>query len=229
MTNSAQEEETMHPREKFDQELKQLKQDILSLGEMVDRAIEQSIVALKERDLDLARQIIANDKAINARRYAIEKKCYTLIATQQPAAGDLRTIITAIHLATELERIADHAAGIAQITVRMGGEPPLKPLIDIPRMAERDRAMLRQALNAYLAHDASLAQDIGSLDDEIDQLYDQILRELLTFMIEDPRTVTRATYLLWVSHNLERIGDRVTNIGERVIFMVTGELKEYDM
>ena len=193
---------------------------------MVEKAILLSIDALKNRDLALAHQIIADDKKINAQRFAIEDKCIQLIATQQPMASDLRIIVAILHLTTELERIGDHAEGNAKIVIMIGDEPPLKPLIDIPRMAEKTVDMLHRSLAAFVAHDAEMAKKIIPEDDEIDNLYNQIFRELLTFMSEDPKTITRATRLLWVAHNLERSADRVTNICERVIFVVTGKMEE---
>lgn len=210
----------------FNRQLIDLRDNILDLGEMTKTAIEQAVWALKEQDASLARQVIANDEAINTRRYDIEEQCLMLIATQQPAAGDLRAIIAAIHIVTELERMGDYAAGIAELAIRLADQPHLKPLIDLPRMAEIDREMIHDGLEAYLKHDPDLAFETAKRDAEIDGLYDQIYRELLTYMLEDPRNITRATYLLWVAHNLERIADRVTNICERVIFMITGEFKE---
>ncbi len=216
------------PRGVLDRELTRIQDDVLCLGSMVEEAIQHSIKALKERNVELAQQIIADDVKINALRYAIEEQSLTAIATQQPVARDLRTIISATHIAIELERMADHAEGIAQLVTRMAGEPLLKPLIDLPRMADIACDMLRASLDAFIARDAEAALIIGGRDDEIDQLYDQIFRELLTYMLQDPRNINRATFLLWVAHNLERIGDRITNISERVVFMTTGELKELD-
>ena len=210
----------------FVRELMDLRDNILHLGGMVETAIERAVRALKERDENLARQVIADDEKINTKRYDIEEQCLRLIATQQPAAGDLRAIIAAIHIVTELERMADHASGIAEIATRLADQPHLKPLIDVPRMAKIDGEMIRASLDAYFKRDADLALETAKRDAEIDGLYDQVYRELLTYMLSDPKTITRATYLLWVGHNLERIADRVTNICERVIFMCTGEIKE---
>lgn len=215
-------------RGRLDKELGQIQNHVLRLSSMVEEAILQSIEALKERDVNLARQIIHDDQAINALRYAIEEECLAVIATQQPVAGDLRTIVAAMHIAIELERMADHAEGIAQLVTRMADEPLLKPLIDIPRMADIACEMLRATVDAFVVRDASAAQAMATRDDELDQLYDQIFRELLTYMLQDPRSINRATFLLWVAHNLERIGDRITNIGERVVFMSTGRLEEMD-
>jgi len=210
----------------FDRELTDLRDNILYLGGMVETAIEKAIQALREQDEDLARQVIAGDEEINDRRYDIEEQCVRLIATQQPAAGDLRAIVAAIHIVTELERMGDHASGIAELAIRLADQPHLKPLIDVPRMAEIDRGMIRASLDAYFKRDPALALETAKRDAEIDGLDDQVYRELLTYMLSDPTTITRATYLLWVTHNLERIADRVTNICERVIYMCTGKMEE---
>jgi len=215
-------------RGRLDQELTQIQEEILRLGDMVEQAIQQSIQALKKRDVALAQQIIHQDADINALRYAVEEQCLTVIATQQPVAIDLRTIIAAIHIVTEMERMADHAAGIAQLAIRMADEPLLKPLLDVPRMANIACEMLHASLDAFLARDPDAARAVADRDDEIDQLDDQVFRELLTYMLQDPRSINRATFLLWVAHNLERIGDRVTNVSERVVFMITGKLEELD-
>ncbi len=213
-------------RELFDRELMDLRDNILDLGEMTKIAIRLAIQALKEQEEGLARQVMAGDEKINAKRYDVEEQCLRLIATQQPTAGDLRAIIAAIHIVTELERMGDYASGIAELAIRLASQPHLKPLIDLPRMAEIDQEMIRASLEAYLKHDPDLAFETAKRDVEIDQLYDQTYRELLTYMLEDPRNITRATYLLWVAHKLERIADRVANICERVIFVSTGEFKE---
>jgi phosphate transport system protein len=217
---------TERARGLFHQQLRELRDDIVYLSGMAETAVREAVDALKERDVNLAHQVVANDEAINARRYEIEEQCVTLIATQQPAASDLRAIIAAMFIATELERMGDYASGIAELAVRLANLPLLKPLIDVPRMAEIDREMIQDSLKAYLEQDPDLAMTTAKRDAEIDKLYDQIYRELLTYMLEDPKNITRATYLLWVGHNLERIADRVTNICERVIFMTTGEIKE---
>lgn len=217
---------TVSTRSLFDQELNRLRDDLIQLGSMVAAAIRRAVEALKQRDADTARQIIADDQAINRLRYQIEEAAIVTLATQQPMAADLRTIVAIIHAAVELERMGDHAAGIAELVIRLAGEPLLKPLIDIPRMAQIDQEMIQAVLEAFLNRDAELAQQIAARDNEVDQLYDQVFRELLTYMLQDPRNIQRATYLLWVAHNLERIGDRVTNISERVIFIATGELRE---
>jgi len=214
------------PRETFEQRLKQLQDEVLVLGSMVEKAIARSIEALKNRDLEAARQIIHDDQEINQKRYEIEATCTQLLATQQPMARDLRTIISVLYIITDLERIADHAEGIAKITIMIGDEPPLKPLIDIPRMANKTIEMIQRGLKAFIERDVEAARKVCQEDDEVDALYDQVYRELLFFMIQDPRTISRATHLLWVGHNLERMADRATNICERVGYMVNGTIQE---
>ncbi len=217
------------PRESFDRALRELQDDLLLLGSMVDKAIERSVQALKNRDFEESRRIIEDDLKINQKRWEIEDKCIQLIATQQPMASDLRFIAAVMNIITDLERMGDHAEGIAKINLMIGEEPLLKPLIDIPRMADKCREMLRGSLEAFINRDAEAAMKIAEEDDEVDALYNQVYRELLTYMISDPRTITRATYLLWAAHNLERIADRVTNICERVVFTATGRMVEINV
>ncbi len=213
-------------RETFDDQLRRLQDELLAMGEMVDQAIERSVYALAQRDVALANEVIAGDEQINHKQRDIEEKALVLIATQQPLASDLRAIFSVASIANDLERMSDHAKGIAVIFLRMSDQPLLKPLIDIPRMAEKDRYMLREQLRAFVARDATRAKQLAAEDEELNRLYDQIYRELLTFMMEDPRTISRATYLLWIAHNLERIGDRTTNIAERTVFLLTSEIEE---
>ena len=212
----------------FDLELQDLEKKLQELGLMVEKALVEAVDALKHRDLEKAGQLIDADRSVNERRYAIEHETFVLIATQQPMAVDLRTLASVLEIATELERIGDYAKGIAKITIKMGTEPFVKPLIDIPRMAEKARNMLHRALQAFAGRDTDLARTIPAEDDEMDALYDQIFRELTTRIMADPKLVDRASYLIWVAHNLERAADRVVNICERVIFMVTGEVVEFD-
>jgi phosphate transport system protein len=214
------------PRESFHRHLHELQDELLVMGSMVEKALERSMEALKNRNLELARQVIADDAKINQKRFDIEEKCVDLIVTQQPMASDLRIIIAVLNIIIDLERIADHAEGNAKIAVMIGNEPPLKPLIDLPRMNQKTAEMLRRSLDTFINRDAEAARRIVDEDDEIDNLYDQVFRELLTFMAEDGRTITRATRLIWVAHNLERSADRVTNICERVIYVVTGKMEE---
>lgn len=209
-------------RKLFEQHLRELQDHVLVMGSMVETAIYRSMDALKNRDLTLARQVIKDDSLIDQKRYEIEEQCIDLIVTQQPMASDLRIIIAVLNVIVDLERIGDHAEGSAKIAIMIGDEPPLKPLIDLPRMAELTGSMLRRTLQAFINHDAETAARICAEDDIIDNLYDQVFRELILFMAEDPKTVTRATRLIWVAHNLERSADRVTNIAERIIFVVTG-------
>ena len=216
----------MEIRTTFHKKLREIQDEVLVMGSMVGKAVASSVKALKERDLDLARQIINDDLKVNQKRFEIEEKCIQLIATQQPMAGDLRIIISILNITTEIERIGDYAMGIARIVIMIGDEPPLKPLIDIPRMTEKMTDMLNRSLDAFVNHDDAAARGIAAEDDDVDDLYNQVFRELLTFMAEDPRTITRATRLIWVAHNLERSADRVTNICERVVFMVTGKMEE---
>ncbi|MBI5956880.1 MAG: phosphate signaling complex protein PhoU [Chloroflexi bacterium] len=217
------------PREAFNKQLAELRTDLLELGNMVEVAVGRSVEALAKRDTELARDIIASDIEINRKRFAIEEKTLRLIATQQPMASDLRILAATLSIITDLERMGDYAKGIAEINLRMGPEPLLKPLIDVPRMAQKGQEMLRRSLEAFLQRDVEEAKRVSSEDDEIDHLYNQVYRELLMFMIEDPRTITRATYLLWVAHNLERFADHVTNICERAIFAVTGKMEELNV
>jgi phosphate transport system protein len=216
------------PRETFDRELQRLQDEILALGSMVENALVESVEILKWRDMEGSRRLIAQDRLINEKRFAIEGDALTLIATQQPMAGDVRTLAAILELSTELERIGDYAKGIARINLMMGEGPLIKPLIDIPRMAEKARAMLHRALDAFVRRDVDLARAIPAEDDEVDALYNQVYRELITLILTNPRTIDQANYLLWVAHNLERAADRVTNICERVIFTVTGKMMEMD-
>jgi len=213
-------------RENYQKQLQETKDKVLIIGSMVEKSLFRSIEALKKRDLNLAHQIIADDLKINEKRFEAENKCIELIATQQPVAIDLRVVVSILNIATELERIGDYAEGIAKIVIMIGDEPPLKPLIDIPRMAEITVEMIRFSLNSFINSDVNMAMQVVSMDNSVDHLYDQVFRELLTFMMADPKTINRATRLIWVAHNLERAADRATNICERVIYTVTGEMKE---
>lgn len=216
-------------RKAFDEELQRLQDEVLVLGGMVEEALIGSVEILSRRDLDGARQLIAADRQINEKRFAIESDALTLIATQQPMAGDLRTLAAVLEIITELERMGDYAKGIARINLMMGEEPFIKPPVDIPRMAEEARDMLHQALEAFVQRDVDMARSIPQRDDDVDALYNQVYRELLTHIMADPRKIDQATYLLWIAHNLERTGDRVINICERVVFTVTGEMVEMDV
>jgi phosphate transport system protein len=213
-------------RKTFESEIQQVKDEVLLLGSMVEHAIIGSVEALKKRDIKAAEKIIAEDKEINKKRFAIENQLMILIATQQPMAHDLRLLASTMEIISELERMGDYAKGIANINVRMGDEKLLKPLIDIPRMAEKGASMLHRALTAFVQEDVEAAKTIPIEDDEVDALYNQIYRELMLLIIEDPKNIERANWLLWVGHNLERVADRVTNICERTIFIATGSFSE---
>ncbi len=216
----------MDIRTTFHKSLREIQCEMLNMGSMVSQAINLSVTALKNRDLSLAQQIIDDDKKINEKRHQVEEGCIQLMATQQPMASDLRTLVSLIGIVYELERIGDYAEGIAKITEMIGNEPPLKPLVDIPRMAEKTVGMLNRSLEAFISRDAEAAKQISAEDNEVDDLYSQVFRELISYMVEDPRTITRATRLIWVAHNLERSSDRVTNICERIVFVVTGQMIE---
>ena len=216
-------------RSVFEKQLGEVQEDMLVMAGMVQEAIAQSIEALKTRDVESARRIIANDIAINDKRYEAEEKCIELISLQAPLASDLRTIIAVLHITVDLERMGDHAEGIARIVLMLADEAPLKPYIDIPRMAQIAIEMMEGALEAYKQRDTALARRIIDRDDEVDELYDQLYRELLMFMIEERGTIQRATYLSWVAHNLERIADRVTNICERVVYLVEGKIHDLNV
>ncbi len=210
----------------LDRQLAGLQEEVALLANVVDKSIYRAVEALKNRDLAESQSVIDGDDYIDRKRYDIEEICVDLIATQQPMAGDLRAIVAMLHIVVELERMGDYAEGIAKISLLMGNEPPLKPLIDIPRMANKANEMLRDSIEALLERDLSRAERVLDDDDEVDELYDQVYRELLLFMIQDPRSIQRATYLLWAAHDLERIADRATNIAERVIFLITGRIRK---
>ena len=212
------------PRVDLDHQLNLLQQEVEVLAGMVEKAITRAVEALKQRDLVESRQVINEDDYIDQKRFDIEDRCVDLIATQQPMARDLRAIIAFLHIVVELERMGDYAEGIAKISLMMGDAPPLKPLIDNPRMAEKATEMLRNSMDSLISRDLVKAHQVCQADDDVDQLYDQVYRELLLFMIQDPQAIQWATYLLWVAHDLERIADRATNIAERVIFLVTGKM-----
>jgi phosphate transport system protein len=213
-------------RKTFETEIQQVKDDVLMLGSMVEQAILGSVEALKKRDRKASEKIFADDKEINKKRFEIENKLMILIATQQPMAHDLRLLASTMEIISELERMGDYAKGIANINLRMGDEPLLKPLIDIPRMAQKGADMLHRALTAFIHEDIDTARSIPKEDDEVDGLYNQVYHELMMFVIQDPKTIERANWLLWVAHNLERVADRVTNICERTVFIATGEMVE---
>ena len=217
------------PREQFQADLTRLQDSVLEMGAMVDRQIERSIQALIERDLALADGVVRDDDEVNRARNAIDNQALLLLAQQAPLAGDLRVVISVLSIIIDLERMGDHAKGIGNIVQMMADEPLVKPLVDIPEMATRSRAMLANALDSFVARDTAAAYRVGEADDAIDELQDRVYRDLVEIMIRDPSTIEPSTHLLWVSHNLERIADRATNIAERVIFTVTGELTEMNL
>ena len=210
----------------FEHDLQDLQDQVLALGSMVDKAVVKSLEALKQQDIGLARRVVQEDNLINEQRFAIEEKCIHLLATQQPMAIDLRMIVAVLQMAVDLERMGDHAEGIGRITVLIGDQPLIKPLVDIPRMATLALDMLRRSLDAFLERDIEKAKQVCVDDDEVDDLHDQVYNELLTYMLRDPRNITQATYLTWVAHNLERIADRCTNICEQVVFVETGRREQ---
>jgi len=213
-------------RKTFETELQQVKDDVLMLGSMAEQAILNAVEALKKRDIKASEKILEDDRAINRKRFDIENQLMILIATQQPMAHDLRLLASTMEIISELDRMGDYAKGIANINIRMGDQPLLKPLIDIPRMAQKDVDMLHRALTAFVNEDVEAARAIPQEDDEVDALYNQVYRELMMFVIQDPKSIERANWLLWVAHNLERVADRVTNICERTVFIATGEMAE---
>ncbi len=217
------------PRDLFNTEIKQLQDEVLVLGSMTEKAILDSMEALRDGDLAWSRKLIEDDEAINAKRFDIEDRCIFVIATQQPMASDLRLLVSMLFVITDLERIADHAEGIARINLLLADEPAPRRLGYIPAMADRAVTMLRDSLKAYIDHDVELARRVCEADDEVDQLQDSVYDEATRAMIADPSTIQRNTHLLWTAHNLERIADRCTNIGERVIYLVTGRMEEINV
>ena len=214
-------------RTAFHRELERLQDEVLVLGSMVAKATLRAVDALRAGDIATARAIQAEDTLVNRKRFDIEEAALLLIATQQPMASDLRQLAAILQIVTDLERMGDYAAGIAHICVQIGDEPLIKPLIDIPRMADKATDMLRRSLDAFIERDVAAAEQIAQEDDEVDDLYQQVYRELLTIMLANPRTINQATHLLWVAHNLERVADRVQNVCERVVFLVTGRMREF--
>jgi len=213
-------------RKTFRENMKALEKEIIVQGEMVNEALYRSVDALRNLDITKAEKVIKDDQLINRKRWNIEEQCINLLATQQPVATDLRELIAVLSISTDLERMGDHAEGIAKIVVMHGDKPLLKPLVDIPKMADKASDMLTRSIDAFINKDAEAAKAICNEDDKVDELYDHIYRDLLTFMIEDPMIITRGTYLLWAAHNLERIADRVTNICERIVFLVKGSMDD---
>jgi phosphate transport system protein len=217
-------------RETLDRKIKHLREEILILDSMVEQAVLASIEALKNHDIESARHLYLADEQINAKRFEIENETMVTIATQQPImATDLRLLASILEVTSELERIGDYGKGIAHITQKIGNEPHVKPLIDVPRMAEIAVDMLHEAVGAFIAADAEAARRIPARDDEVDDLYNQVYRELVTIIMQNPATIDQANFLMWAAHNMERMADRVTNICERTIYIASGEMKEIDV
>jgi phosphate transport system protein len=215
------------PRETLDRKIQHLRDEILILDSMVEEAVTQSVEALRSKNLELAQQVYHHDAQVNAKRFALENEVIITIATAQPImASDLRMLASILEVAGELERMGDYAKGIAHITRMIGMEPYIKPLVDIPRMSEISVSMLHRAVGAFIALDAQTARQIPKEDDEVDRLYNQVYRDLVAIMIQNPAAIDQGNYLMWAAHNLERLADRVTNICERAIYIATGELKE---
>ena len=217
---------TAPSRSAMNRESRDIQDDVLRMADLLDLAIARSLEALADQDARLAEEIVAGDAEINALRFGIEEACLALIATQQPAAGDLRAVIATMNIVGDMERMADHAAGVARLVLTMGGQPLLKPVIDIPRMVELCRTMLRESLDTFVSRDPERARRAAAQDDAIDALYQRVFRQLLSFMVDNPTATSRALRLLFAAHNYERIGDRATNIAERVVFMTSGEMFE---
>jgi phosphate transport system protein len=214
-------------REILDQKIRHLLDEILILDSMVEQATTNAVDALKRRDIQAAQKIYRYDDVVNAKRYEIENETMITIATQQPImAGDLRLLASILEVVGELERMGDYAKGIAKICILSGDQPLVKPLVDVPRMAEIAVSMMHRAVGAFVNKDVAVALAIPAEDDQVDALYNQVYRELVTIMLTDPSTIDRANFLMWAAHNLERLADRVTNICERTIYVATGELRE---
>ncbi|VBB06382.1 phou full: phosphate transport system regulatory protein phou [Lucifera butyrica] len=213
----------MTTRHTYDQELENLRQDILRMGSLVQMAIHDAVQSLAKQDVELAQKVIDGDDVIDKLEIDIEDTCMLLIAKQQPLARDLRIIATGLKITTDMERVGDHAFDIAKIAQKTAKQPLIKPLIDIPRMAAMAQKMLQDSLEAYVNLDIALAEQVCRADDAVDDLYNQVFRELLTYMMEDPHTITQATQLMFVTRYLERVADHTTNIAEWIIYLVTGQ------
>ncbi|MFH1371571.1 MAG: phosphate signaling complex protein PhoU [Planctomycetota bacterium] len=216
-------------RESFEKHIKEMNKEVIDMSEMVVAATSRSVKALGDRNVEEAKKIIEDDLLINKKRWQIEEKCINLIALQQPVATDLREIIAVLNIITELERMGDYAEGIARIAVMLGDEPLIRPLIFMPKMADKANSMLKRSMQALVNRDTKAASAICNEDDEVDKLYDEAYHDLLMRMIKDPGLVSKATPLIWATHNLERIADRVTNICERIIFLATGAMPQVNV
>ncbi len=216
---------TLHNRSVLDQDIQQITENIIKMTSMIDEGMEKALSALKTRDVQAAQEVVNYDEQINHIRYEIEAECLRVLATQNPMATDLRRVVSAMHISNELERIGDHAAGIARLVERMENEDEIDSLHKLPKMTKRAREMLNESIQAFVNNDAQAAEAMLHRDDKLDKQYNKLVRESLEEMRDDDY-IRRATYLIWVGHNLERIGDRAINIAERVIFMSTGEYIE---
>lgn len=213
----------------FHEELEALKQTLLAMGGLVEDQIRRVMKALLERDDAMAQEVIERDRQVNSYDVEVDEQCVSLLALYQPAAGDLRFITTAMKIVTDLERIGDQAVNIAQRVLELNREPQLKPYIDLPRMAEKAQRMVKESLDAFVARDTALARQMCEKDSEVDLLKEQIFRELLTFMMEDPRTIPRAIRLILISRFIERVADHATNIGEMVVYLVEGKMVRHTL
>lgn len=216
-------------REAYHKAIRDLEGEVQQMGVMVGTAVREAMDALKNRDLEASKRIVHNDILVNRKRFEIEEKCIRLIATQQPMAVDLRVLAAIINVITDLERIGDHAEGTAKISLAIGEAPIVKPLVDLPKMTEKAVSMLERCMKAFLDRDTETAKKICNEDDEVDAYYDQIYKDVVLLMIDNPKLIKDATYLIWAAHNIERIADRVTNIAERVVYMVTGKMEEMNV
>lgn len=216
-------------RDQFHRQINQLLDGVIEMGSLVDRATERAMTALVERDAAAAREVVEHDVDINQLNFHLQNSCISLLSLQAPMAGDLRVIVSVTSVLDNLERMGDHAEGIAKIVLMMQDEPLVKPLIDLPIMATKAREMLRLAVQSFVDRNPEAAYGVGRMDDLIDQLYDQIYADLVQIMVGDPSTIEPATHLLWCAHNLERIGDRATNIAERTVYAATGMMPQMDV
>jgi phosphate transport system protein len=213
----------------FHEELEALKQTLLAMGGLVEDQIRRVMKALLERDDVMAQEVVERDRQVNTYDVEVDEQCVSLLALYQPAAGDLRFITTAMKIVTDLERIGDQAVNIAQRVLELNREPQLKPYIDLPRMAEQAQRMVKESLDAFVARDTALARQVCGEDSEVDLLKEQIFRELLTFMMEDPRTIPRAIRLILISRFMERVADHATNIAEMVVYLVEGKMVRHTL
>lgn len=213
-------------REILDHKMTELKHNVLRMGTLVERIVDMAVTSLKEQNIEIAKLVNLEDNKIDALELEIENECLNLIALQQPLARDLRTIVTTMRIITDLERMGDNAVNIAKITIEIGKEPFIKPLIDIPEVSSIVQKMVRLSMDAFLKEDISLAEEVAKMDEQVDKLYEKIIKDILELIARNNDVSVQATKLMFVGRYLERIADHATNICERTIYMVTGELKE---